>query len=170
MNNLITIRKSIPEDALAVETLRISCWQKDYVGIIAADLLQSLKPELSYKSREQAIISGENNHLVALHGDKIIGLSDSGPKGEKSTHPSEAELYSLYVDAAFRRLGVGKRLFQEQCRLLKERGVTSVCTAVLKGNTQAINFYQKIGGVENGEKVFSCKGKDYPELCFEWML
>ena len=112
MQNKVEVRVSVGEDALEVETLRISCWKKHYAGIIDQAFLDGMDPEKSYEARQKFIILQKNIHLVAVCDEKIIGLSDAGPRKSKQETLLEGEIYSLYVDEAFRRQGVGKILIQ----------------------------------------------------------
>jgi ribosomal protein S18 acetylase RimI-like enzyme len=169
MKSKIEIRISVGEDALEVETLRISCWKKHYAGIIDQAFLDGMDPEKSYEARQKFIILQKNIHLVAVYDEKIIGLSDAGPRRSEQGALSEGEIYSLYVDEAFRRQGVGQLLFQTQCDLLRQRGFESIVVWALKENTSARNFYKKLNGaLLEKEESFDVDGKEYPHVVYQW--
>lgn len=169
MQNKVDIRVSVGEDALEVETLRIGCWKKHYAGIIDQAFLDNMNPEKSYEARQKFIILQKNIHLVAVRDEKIIGLSDAGPRKSQQEALSEGEIYSLYVDEDFRGQGVGQLLFQKQCALLRQRGFESIVVWALKENASARNFYSKLNGaLLDNEESFDVDGKEYPHVVYQW--
>ena len=169
MQNKVEIRISVGEDALEVEKLRISCWKKHYAGIIDQAFLDGMDPEKSYEARQAAILSQKDINLVAIFDGKVIGLSDAGVSRLHQGSLIEGDVHSLYVDEDFRRMGVGKLLFQKQCDLLRQRGFETISIWSLKENTSARNFYIKINGaLLDKEESFDVDGKEYPHVVYQW--
>ena len=65
-----------------------------------------------------------------------------------STFEGRPGLYieDIFVRPAFRRFGVGRRLFGFLSRIAREQGCCRIELSVLNWNQQAIQFYQKLGG------------------------
>ena len=165
-----TIRPSVPDDALAVERIRIACWQRHYTGIMDAAFLESLDPDESYVGRQAFLASQKGIHLVAVRDGQIVGLSDSGPRRDQEGEASEGEIYSLHVDGTHQGEGIGALLFAAQRKLLFQQGFQRIAVWVLRDNALARGFYEKQGGILGGEKLFITGEKDYPEVLYQWKL
>ncbi len=57
----------------------------------------------------------------------------------------EAEIYSIAVDAGFRRKGIGGYLLREIMDAMKKRQIGKVWLEVRKSNASAISFYREFG-------------------------
>ena len=84
--------------------------------------------------------------LFALNSeDKAIGLLAFLISERKKTK-HKAEIFSVYVRPAYRRHGVGKKMFSEAIRLIKENStIIKVNLTVGSAQTPAIKLYESIG-------------------------
>ena len=86
--------------------------------------------------------------LLEVNGT-LAGFGLCGPP----SHPifgARGEIKNLFVDRAFARRGIGKRLMGEMAAILVTRGYTGIGLAVVVGNTQAIAFYESLRGRKAG--------------------
>ena len=85
--------------------------------------------------------------LIARAGGEPVGFALFFPNF--STFLGQPGLYleDLYVRPTTRGLGVGQALFARLARIAKERNYGRIEWAVLKWNSPAIAFYDKLGAV-----------------------
>jgi ribosomal protein S18 acetylase RimI-like enzyme len=62
-----------------------------------------------------------------------------------------AELGTIYALESTWSQGVGKRLWTEAVKQMRERGFSEVTLWVLEGNERAINFYKRMGMTSDGK-------------------
>jgi hypothetical protein len=90
--------------------------------------------------------------LVALDGDRMIAYAFFYPcfasfRGQKGLF-----LEDLYIDADYRRKGLGEAMLKEIAGIAKSRNFERIDFQVLEWNTPAIKFYKKHGAVCNEEE------------------
>lgn len=77
--------------------------------------------------------------LVASLDDAVVGTVMAGYDGHRGW------IYSLAVDPAHRRHGIGRALVQAAEAALAQRGCLKVNLQVVVGNDEAIPFYSALG-------------------------
>ena len=77
--------------------------------------------------------------LVAEHGRKVQGYMVTCIRGE------QAELVSVAVDPAARRMGAASALMESTLRRLRRRGTARIGLMVRATNDQARAFYERYG-------------------------
>lgn len=80
-------------------------------------------------------------YYVAEHHGDVIGCVNGGAYNLRFT--PTAGLYSLYVRAGHRHLGVGTALVEVLCAQARSDGYHGVCLDVLSTNVNAVSFYEK---------------------------
>jgi len=78
---------------------------------------------------------GEDNLWVALHDDKVIGLTGLMGEGD------EAEVEPAIVSEPHRRRGIGRRLMETVIAEAKNRGVKILSVRPVARNIEAIRFF-----------------------------
>lgn len=78
--------------------------------------------------------------LGAFDGERFVGFGILGPK----LRDGSAELCAVFVDANYRRKGIGSRLMEEIEKRARERGVAAVFIGSNRTES-AVNFYLKHG-------------------------
>lgn len=136
------IRRAVPQDALAVETVRVDTWKVAYRGLVPDAFLADLEvnPERVQVWRDR-IAAVETATWVAEHEDDVIGLAVSGPSRDEDLL-GHGELYALYVDPRRWCGGVGTAL-------LTACGPVDVLW-VLERNGRARSFYERHGSTPDG--------------------
>lgn len=100
----------------------------------------------------QEVLFGENAFVESL-----IALADETPIGYAIFFPYFASfrgqrgfyLEDIYLKPDFRRFGLGEKMLREIAKIGKENGLTRIDFQVLKHNQNAINFYKKLGAIED---------------------
>ena len=127
------------EDALAVETVRITSWRTAYRGVLPDGFLDALVIDAE---RRAARMAEEGlTALLATEGDQPLGMAAFGPCRDDD-RPGLPELYALYVLPSAWRGGVGSAL------LAAAGDVQSLW--VLEANARARAFYARHGFTPDG--------------------
>ena len=77
--------------------------------------------------------------FVAVDGARVVGTVMAGYDGHRGW------MYSLAVDTALRRHGVGTRLVRQVEAVLAERGCPKVNLQVLSAKAEVRSFYERLG-------------------------
>jgi ribosomal protein S18 acetylase RimI-like enzyme len=64
---------------------------------------------------------------------------------ETYTPRTVGHIYTIYVEPAHRRRGIGSGLVRELCRYFRERGVDEVNLMYVLGNEEAEEFWRTLG-------------------------
>lgn len=91
------------------------------------------------KSLKQKLAHDPGLILVAVIGEQIVGAAMVGFDGHRGW------IYSLAVDAACRRKGIGTALVRHIEAMLRERGCLKLNLQVRSSNSDVVGFYQSLG-------------------------
>lgn len=141
------IRKCTAEDADGRGKVHFRSWKETYSGLMPAEYLGELRPDILIKrAREHT-----DNTFVAVIGNKVVGFSCYLQNSREfvSVKPS-SEIVALYVLKEYQGCGIGKALINAVKNELMGK---TVLLFVLKGNEQAIKFYEHIGFSFTGKSV-----------------
>lgn len=166
----LKVSKAVPDDALGINTVFYKAWLATYpneeAGITVEDIEESYKdrlsPERIEKGKERLRNTSENElRLVAKAGGEVIGVSRVIRDEEFN------KLQTLYVLPEHQGKGVGTALWEEGKKFLDTTKDTVLEVATY--NTNAINFYKKLGFEDTGRRItderFRMKsGNIVPEL------
>lgn len=137
------IRKNELKDQEQMARIKVDGWKNAYDKIIAANYLNSL----NYEQQTERYISSFDEYkdlvFVAVRDNEVLGYScfDSN-----KNDISDCELVSLYIKPSEIGKGIGTALFKETCKEMLSLGKKNMLVWCLSDNTQAINFYKKLGG------------------------
>ena len=160
----VIIRQANVNDAKDILDINISSWKDTYKNIFPDDFLDNLcNTEEEYnKSLNNIIekITDNNNYLVSLYKDRIVGFVNYGPS-KKNKYIKYGEIYALYVDNNYIKKGIGGMLLKKATSLLKNNH-NNIIVSCLKKNP-ANTFYEKMGCKKIGETTFDLNNKKYKE-------
>jgi GNAT superfamily N-acetyltransferase len=145
-----TIRPGQPSDRRAVLTML-----HEFLGYFA-----EIDPATSgaFSDRALARTSGlafERDPFYSL----LVAESGGKPVAFLAYHFGVWEIYSalyvagLFVTKRFRRTGIGRAMMMAVQRLAAERGAERITWTVWRKNKPAIEFYERLGAVQNDEDV-----------------
>ena len=147
---MLKIRPAEKEDAFSIATINTLGWKTAYRGLIPDSILDAMEvTEKRIKRTEEAIATIEI-YLVAENESGVVGFLVGGKTKNKKL-PYPYEIYVFYVHPDYWRCGIGTALIKAFKEKIKE---TPFCVFLLDGNSKALNFYQKNGGVRHPE--FDC--------------
>lgn len=149
-----SIEKSSINDAKEIQEVRYQTWLKTYPnkkeGITAKDIKERFKNRFSQesiqKTKEKILdSSGKYLFLVAKEGDKIISICELAKKD------ADNELQSIYVLPDYQGRGIGSMFWRKALEFFGRE--KDVIVSVATYNTNAINFYKKLGFTDTGKRI-----------------
>lgn len=168
MTNAITYRRATSEDALCIGVLAAQVFLDTYAphGIrpdLAREALACYSPEVMAQHLDDPnthfILAESNGHLVAF---LELALNRQCPVPSEAT----AEIFRLYVQRNFHRMGIGQTLSAQADRIALEHGHTAMWLTAWAGNTLALVFYPRIGYVDTGRTDYVIEGQRYENRVF----
>lgn len=162
VENSYEIRLNRLEDQEQMAQVKVNSWKKTYQNIIDSNYLSTLNYEEQAKKYIESFEEYKNCVLVAIEkeSNKVIGYSCFDTNENEY---ADCELVSLYLEPKYTQKGIGKSLFRETIKNLKGYNKRYMLLWCLKENKQAIQFYQKLGGIKHTEKMARIGNKVYPE-------
>lgn len=142
------IRPASPEDALAIETIRVRGWRSAYRHVFPPADLDALPidPE-RWRSRLHVPPPGWATVVCEEAGD-VVGFASTGPSRDEDEF---GELYAIYVDPESWSTGTGRALLASaEATLATEYGAALLW--VLDDNPRARAFYERAGWAPDGTR------------------
>ena len=175
MNKLPVLKIALasPKDARAIREVFYTTWLATYpnkeAGVTVEDIEYFYKDDFTEESLQKTRESlanpkKERTLLVAKDGDKVVGVCRVVRRSDKN------QLHAIYVIPEHQRKGVGKLLWDEAQNYFDEG--KDIVVEVAMYNTNAIEFYKKLGFVDTGrrfsdEKFRMKSGAIIPEMELE---
>ena len=160
------IRSATTEDAESIARVHIASWKSTYQNIVPASYLDQLSLSERTKMWNNILEKRQQGTFVAIEKQQIIAFADCGSNRNKDLN-FEGELFALYLLEGHQGKGLGKKLFFTCTDHLKESGIKSMCTWVLKDNPSR-GFYEKMGGVFIKKITDKIGGKELIEYAYGW--
>lgn len=136
----INIRRAERADVQAIAWLHYRIWRETY---------RSLAPEEAYNvlteavrlSRWQDILVHEKHNLTILLAETNGQLAGFGVAGAPSyaIFKDRSEVKFLYIDGAFKRMGIGRKLLTTLARSIMNSASTGLGLGVVLGNDPALH-------------------------------
>ena len=145
------MRPARPEDRAAAARAHLEAFRATYRGILAEAFLEHLEEPRFPAKFDRALADPRSLALVAEDGGRVVGVGYAGPSREPG-YPG-GEVYAIYLLPEAQGRGLGRALFEEALRFLKETGQTPVWVWVIETNERARGFYRQMGGVKAGVRV-----------------
>lgn len=166
--NSYEIRYNRLEDQEQMAHIKVDSWNATYKGIIDDSYLASLDYDIQKERYIESFDEYKYTVLVAVEKEtnKVVGYSCFSPTQNEFVEASDCELVSLYLDPNYTGKGVGKSLFRETVKILKGYNKRNMLVWCIKENTNAVKFYQKLGGIKHTEKFAKIGSRVYAEYGF----
>ncbi len=147
----ILIRLAHLDEAKEIAAFHVKVWRETYLDIAPPVAIEKLDVQhrLPVWQSYLGAPKPRQHTLVAVSKDTIVGLVSFGPPA----HPvfgARGEVKHLYVDQTCKRQGIGRRLMRAAIQQMVDDGFKGVALAMARGNTNALTFYEAMGGVEVG--------------------
>lgn len=157
------IRQATEHDRSALGVIYCLSWREAYKNIIPDEYLNSLTVENCTPNKINS-----NDILVIEDNGTIVGLVNFG-KARDEGCKNAGELRSIYVLPDFWMKGFGQILFSSAAKKLKGLGFEKFYLWVLKDNSRARKFYEKMGMRNtNIEQKINIGGKNLDEIKYEF--
>jgi GNAT superfamily N-acetyltransferase len=103
--------------------------------------------------------------LIAEDDSQLVGYALFYPCFGSFSGQRGIYLEDLYIERAYRGKGVGEAMLIELAGIARDRGCERIDFQVLEWNTNAINFYEKLGATrDNDERHFKFTGQAFKNL------
>lgn len=122
-NTMLSIRNATPDDAAAILNI-----YAPYVTETAITFELEVPSVEEFRSRITETIS-KFPYLVAIEGEKIVGYCYAGTFRKRPAYNHCVEM-SIYIDKDFRGKGIGRILYAEIERRLKEQGILNLNASI----------------------------------------
>ena len=162
------IRKNLEKDQEQMAHIKIDGWRTAYDKIVASKYLNSL----DYDTQTQRYLSSFDDYkdlvFVAVRGDEVLGYSCFMPFDKDKKYDSE--LVSLYIKKSEAGRGIGSSLLIATAKELYSLGKENMIVWCFSDNTNAIHFYEGLGGIKVEEKMARIGEQEYLEYGFYFDL
>jgi len=146
------VRVATPDDALAIETIRVHGWRAAYRHILPAEALDALPIDETRWRRRIVDPPPGWAIVVADEDERVVGFATTGPSRDED---GIGELYAIYVDPAHWSTGAGRALLERAEAVLRARYAEATLW-VLEDNDRARRFYERAGWAPDG----GCKAEE----------
>lgn len=162
------IRKNRYEDQEQMAHIKVDGWKNAYDRIISASYLNSLNYEEQTERYKASFEEYKDYVFVAVRGDEVLGYSCFDPT--PNVDEFDSELVSLYIKPTEIGKGIGTELFIATRKQMISLGKKNMIVWCLSDNTNAIRFYEKLGGKIVKTKDAQIGDKNYTEYGFYFHL
>ena len=140
------IKTADANDAKEIAKINVATWKVAYKDLLPeAYLAQRTADDKRVEGVRASIGSGVGIWIKAVDNGKIIGYL-AGGEARDENFGFEHEVYAVYVLHQYWGKGAGRALFDAFNKKIKGKGFYLYA---LRGNKQALKFYNKLGGIEN---------------------
>ena len=140
------IRLATADDCEGLSKLKHTVWIQTYRGIYSDDRIDNYDYD---KNKEYFlnIVADPNVELYVVEDDgKLVGYMSCGVP-YRSYKDYEQEIGLLYLLSDYQKKGIGGELFDIGYNRIKEKGYDEFFISCNKFNTNAQEFYKRMGGV-----------------------
>ena len=161
------VRPAEVADAAAIARVHVDSWRTTYRDLLSDEFLASLDAS-SYEERWRRILEdGSSGVYVAAEGREIAGFA-SGGRERAGEQGYEGELYAIYLLREAQGRGHGRRLVQAVVGGLRQRGLRDMIVWVLRDNSPARGFYERLGGVYVRTQPITIGSSQLEEVAYGW--
>ena len=142
------VRKANPTDYAEIANIHFKSWRATYADLLPTSYIND-KNDLCKKTEMWQSLMAHPDVIVWVaydNADNIVGFIGY------FAHSKDYEITTLYVLPNYQGLGIGTQLMKASLQDILECHIDAyVYLWVLAGNIAAIEFYQRLGFVHNGE-------------------
>lgn len=168
VENNINIRKAIYSDCSNLSKLKREIWETTYRGIFPDEKIDNYDYEKNQK-RFKGFIDNEKQELyVVENNNELVGYTEFG-EPFRPFEDYEQEIGLFYIRKDYQRRGIGKKLFNLALDYIRGTGVSKFFISCHKYNTNAQEFYKKMGGkIVHVDEDYENDGS--PQVKFEYII
>ena len=170
----IRFREAKSSDAAAIGIVHVASWRETYAGLLPGEILDGLSAE-ARSAMWRAVLDDPAASFgaavfVAESEGGIVGFGACFDQRDEALKARgfDGEFGAIYVLRSRQRAGVGRALMGLMAQGLLDRGRTAASLWVLRENESARSFYERLGGVPDGEKAAEEAGVMVTEVAYGW--
>lgn len=144
----LRLEPAAPDDAAALASIFLRCWQTAYRGVVDDAIIDGLDATVVERSWRGLVDESRSALVVARVDGAACGMVRFGvdPGDCRSGH-----VFSLYVDPDAAGAGIGRALLAHAARELAASGRGRATLWVFAANSRALRFYGAAGWEPTGE-------------------
>lgn len=145
-----TVQLATERDSEKIAVLARKIWLQCYSEIISQEQINYMLDQRFSLPRLKTDLSGEDyRYWLVFSGEDAVGY------GVLSLRPIDlrCKIQQVYIDAAVRGLGLGRRLLDTMSRTAALNGAEKIWLSVNRNNANAIEFYRRLGFSQSGSMV-----------------
>ncbi len=135
-------------------------WEKAYDFIPARDRGNYLSTQYSEEKFKELLTSKNNKCLTAFVNGEIVGWM----RLEEIKLLKEFHLSSIYLHPSHKGKGFGTKMIYHAFDIAREKGYGKIWLGVMKQNSGALRWYEKLGFVFTREEPFRMGETEVPHL------
>jgi ribosomal protein S18 acetylase RimI-like enzyme len=156
--NRATIRPARAGDVRSIAAVHVASWRETYSGLLPEATLARLSVadrEIMWSRNlptDEGAAAGDV--FVVDAGGRVVGFASIGLQRDESLAAEglTGEILAIYVLAAEKGRGLGRRLLHHCALALREHGHAGAALRVLDGNAGALGFYRRFGAEDRGAR------------------
>lgn len=155
---------------MEVAKIKVETWRDTYKQIVDDSYLRNMD---YIKTADKWKKNFENEKFIVAEKDKkIVGFCRYGNRIDELERFKEfdAEIYAIYIDKEYQRLGIGKRLVDYAKKEMSCENKNKFLLWCLEKNESSLRFYEKIGGTLLGKKQAKIGEKLYSEIAYGYEI
>ena len=161
------VRLAVVDDAAAIARVHVASWRTTYRGLLPDEFLASLGEEPYTERWSRVIADGSSRVFVVDENGDVVGFASCGR--ERAGEVGFAgELYAIYVLDSAQRQGHGRQLVHAVAGALLEMRLNDMIVWVLRDNTHARHFYERLGGVYVRSQPITIGTATLEEVSYGW--
>lgn len=169
---MILYRHPDPSDAAAIACVHVETWRTAYAGIMDAAYLSGLSVPAREAHHRKTLESDVARRRYVVADDPargVVGFACGWKNRDAGDSRFDAELYAIYVLAAYQGRGIGRGLAARLAERLASEGFRSMKLWVLEDNVPSRRFYESLGAKLAGEKkIDEIGGRKLVEVAYGW--
>jgi len=165
------IRAATVPDAPAIARVHVASWRTTYRGLLPDGFLDALDDQ-GYEDRWRRALAESSMRVYvaedeASEGSGVVGFASGGR--ERAGEPGYAgELYAIYVVREAQGRGFGRELVRAVVGGLGELRLTDMIVWVLRDNSAARGFYERLGGTFVRSQPITIGPATLEEVSYGW--
>jgi ribosomal protein S18 acetylase RimI-like enzyme len=161
------VRPAELDDAAEIARVHVATWRSAYRGLLPEEFLASLS-EAHYGERWRRVIGESQNRVFVFEESHGIAGFASGGRERAGEAGFAGELYALYVLEEAQHRGHGRELVRAVARALGELKLRNMIVWVLRDNSPARAFYERLGGTYVRAQPITIGTATLEEVSYGW--
>ncbi len=161
------VRPAEVDDAAAIARVHVESWRSTYRGLLPDDFLDSLT-EGRYLERWLRSLGDDATRVYVAEEDHQVVAFASGGRERAGEGGYAGELYAIYVLEKAQRHGHGIGLVRAVIGGLREMGLNDMIVWVLRENSPARKFYERLGGTYVRTQPITIGSVTLQEVSYGW--